>query len=114
MLFAYVGFNLFINKVGSEFEKKKLYDQVAKLENEYYGLKNEYESLKVNLVQDENLKKRCIDVELQLVRAKSAIDDVKSALESNKDISEIKDRLENAKSQVQIAKEKINQLKSSH
>lgn len=61
---------------------------------------------------DKDLMEKYINTEIKLVEAKSALDDVESALSTNKPIPEVKNRLQTAKLKLEEARNGLASLKS--
>ncbi|MDZ4170528.1 MAG: hypothetical protein U1C19_00055, partial [Methanobacteriaceae archaeon] len=81
--------------------------------SEYSSLKVQYDAVKTEIFDggSTDLKKAYIDSELELVKSKSAIDDVESALSTDKSIEEVNNRIKIAKDQIQITKQSLSDLR---
>jgi len=95
-------------------DKGSLYDEFAQLQREYQDLKIDYESTRKVIYEggDKDLMEKYINTEIKLVEAKSALDDVESALSTDKPIPEVKNRLQTAKLKLEEAKNGLASLKS--
>lgn len=112
IVFAYMGFSMISSGVTNTLDGGTAQDQLSILENNYTQLSGEYETRKKTIYAsgDMDLKEKYVNAELELVKAKSAITDFKSAIDSQKSDSEIKSRYEAAKSQMKIAKNALNEI----
>ncbi|MDI9615350.1 MULTISPECIES: hypothetical protein [unclassified Methanothermobacter] len=114
LIFAYIGVDAVSDAISGSVEKGAEYDELAKLQSDYSALKVQYDSVKKDVYQrnNDNLTKTYLNAEIELVKAKSAIDDVKSALETNKPKSEVDDRIKTARYQLQVASQALNDLRA--
>lgn len=114
LIFAYIGVDAVSDAISGSVEKGAEYDELAKLQSDYSALKVQYDSVKKEVYQrnNDNLTKTYLNAEIELVKAKSAIDDVKSALETNKPKSEVDDRIKTARYQLQVASQALNDLRA--
>ncbi len=113
LIFIYVGVDKISSTLSLNVEKSSAYDELAQLKREYSSLELGYDSVKIEINNrgDEKLKEEYIEAEMKLIEAKSAIDDVESALSTDKPISEVKNRINIAMSKLQEAKDSLNNLK---
>ncbi|MCG2829268.1 hypothetical protein [Methanothermobacter sp. K4] len=114
LIFAYIGVDAVSDAISGSVEKGAEYDELAKLQSDYSSLKVQYDSVKKEVYQrnNDNLTKTYLNAEIELVKAKSAIDDVKSALETNKPKSEVDERIKTARYQLQVASQALNDLRA--
>jgi hypothetical protein len=99
--------------ISSGVDSGSAYDELAALNSEYSSLKVQYDAVKTDIFNggSTDLKKVYIDSELELVKSKSAIDDVESALSTDKSIEEVNNRIKIAKDQIQITKQSLSDLR---
>lgn len=109
---AYIGINIISSGISSEISSGDQYDELTTLKSNYSHLESSFNSKKssVNLSSNETLEKKYIDVELELLRAKSAIDDAESALKAKKSPSEIDNRLKIAEEKIEAGRVAYNNL----
>lgn len=114
LLFAYIGFDKISQGISSGVDSGSAYDDLAALNSDYSALKIQYDSIKkdINQGSSDKLKKAYIAAELELVKTKSAIDDVDSALSTGKSDSIVNERIKIAKNQLQVAKQSLSDLRS--
>lgn len=114
IVMAYIGFERISSTISTNVDKGSLYDEFAQLQKEYQDLKIEYDSTKKTIYEtgDKDLMEKYINAEIKLVEAKSALDDVESALSTNKPIPEIKNRLQTAKVKLKEARDSLANLKA--
>ena len=103
---AYVGFSVVNESITDEISSGNQYDDLAELKSQYGDLESKFESVKstyysgtTNDVQKYN------DAKLELSRASSAIDNVKSALDADKPSNEVDSRIEFAKQKLADARQ---------
>ncbi|MDO9044646.1 MAG: hypothetical protein Q7U35_05000 [Methanobacteriaceae archaeon] len=114
LLFAYIGFDKISQGISLGVDSGSAYDDLAALNSDYSALKIQYDSVKkdINQGSSDKLKKAYISAELELVKTKSAIDDVDSALSTGKSDSVVNERIKIAKDQLQVAKQSLSDLRS--
>lgn len=114
IVMAYIGFERISSTISTNVDKGSLYDDFAQLQKEYQDLRIEYDSTKKTIYEtgDKDLMEKYINAEIKLVEAKSALDDVESALSTNKPIPEIKNRLQTAKVKLKEARDSLASLKA--
>jgi hypothetical protein len=112
-VFAYIGVQGLSSKVTSNVDSGSAYDQLAALKSEYTSLSNQFDAIKTNANKSGNKKIRndAHKVQIELVKANSAIGDVESALSSNLPADEVTNRISVATNQLQVAKNSLNTLK---
>ncbi|KZX10999.1 hypothetical protein [Methanobrevibacter filiformis] len=108
---GYVGFSWISSGISNSVSSGGQYDQLAVLNSDYQKLEGELTDKKSTINTDDKTKKnKLIAAELNLVRAKSAIDDVESALKSKKTEKEIEDRIKTAQTQLDTSGNSIKEL----
>jgi len=114
IVIGYIGVERISSSISMNVDKGSLYDEFAQLQKEYQNLKIDYDSAKNEIYKsgDKKLMEKYVNAEIKLVEAKSAIDDVKSALTTNKPISEVKNRLQVARLKLQEAKDSLSDLRA--
>ncbi|HIH61364.1 MAG TPA: hypothetical protein HA298_01575 [Methanobacteriales archaeon] len=114
IVLAYIGVERISSTISMNVDKGSLYDEFAQLQREYQDLKIDYESTRKVIYEggDKDLMEKYINTEIKLVEAKSALDDVESALSTDKPIPEVKNRLQTAKLKLEEAKNGLASLKS--
>ncbi|BDH79851.1 MAG TPA: hypothetical protein GXX31_05210 [Methanothermobacter sp.] len=114
IVLAYIGIERISSTISTNVDKGSLYDEYAQLQKEYQDLEIDYDSTKKTIYESGNkdLMEKYINAEIKLVEAKSALDDVQSALSTNKPIPEIKNRLQTAKLKLKEARDSLASLKS--
>lgn len=113
LVFAYIGVDRISSGISSGVDSGSAYDELAALNSDYSALKVQYDSIKTDINNGGNtdLKKEYINAELELVKAKSAIDDVESALSTDQPSSVVNERIKIAKEQLQTAKQSLSDLR---
>ena len=113
-VFAYIGIQGLSSKVSSNVDTGSGYDQLASLKSEYNSLDSQFNSTKyeVNSYGSNKARNDFYNAQLNLVKAKSAIDDVESALSTNQPSDEITKRIQAATNQLQAAKDSFNSVKN--
>jgi hypothetical protein len=112
-VFAYIGIQGLSSKVSSNVDTGSGYDQLASLKSEYSSLDQQFNSTKeeVNSYGTTKARNDFYAAQLNLIKAKSAIDDVESALSTNQPSDEITNRIQTATNQLQAAKDSFNTVK---
>jgi len=113
-IFIYIGIEALSSGVSSNVDTASAYDDLAVMKSDYSSLKLQFDGLKseVTAINDDDLKQKYVDTELQLIKAESAITDLESALSSNKAPEEIEERLNIAKKELQAAKTSVSNFKA--
>ena len=108
---AYVGYSIVSSNITNEISSGTQYDELAELKAEYGNLSVKFDSIKSTYyaggVDD---VKTFNDAKLELTRAKSAIENVHSALDAGKPSNDVDSRIEFAKEKLQIANDAYNSL----
>lgn len=114
LVLLYIGVDRISSTISTNVDKGSLYDEFAQLQKEYQDLKIDYESTKKVIygMGDKDLMEKYVNAEIKLVEAKSALDDVESALSTNKPIPEIKNRLQTANLKLKEARDSLASLKA--
>jgi len=109
---SYIGFNIISSGITTEVSSGSQYDELATLKSNYRDLEAKFNMTKPGIVATNNKEKQqqFIDAELELIRAKSAIDDVESALKSGKSVNEVGTRIKIAKEKLVTASQAYNKL----
>ena len=112
-VFAYIGIQGLSSKVSSNVDTGSGYDQLASLKSEYSSLDQQFNSTKeeVNSYGTNKARNDFYAAQLNLIKAKSAIDDVESALSTNQPSNEVTSRIQTATNQLQVAKNSFNTVK---
>lgn len=108
-----IGAYLFIAPIFSNPDTGTAYDDLAALNSDYSALDADVQNTKVLVLKtsNEKAKKDFVNAELDAVKAKSAIDDVDSALTTNQPIDEVNKRIYTAQQQLQKAKTSLSNVK---
>jgi hypothetical protein len=109
---AYVGFSIVSSGITNEISSGTQYDELASLKSSFSDLEMKLKDLKssgYNTGSDED-RDRYNNAELDLTRAKLAIDNVQSALDVGKPSAEVDSRIDFAKEKLKIATDTYNQL----
>ncbi|MBC7118014.1 hypothetical protein [Methanothermobacter tenebrarum] len=114
LVLLYIGVDRISSTISTNVDKGSLYDEFAQLQKEYQDLEIDYESTKKVIygMGDKDLMEKYVNAEIKLVEAKSALDDVESALSTNKPIPEIKNRLQTANLKLKEARDSLASLKA--
>ncbi|MGL4670326.1 MAG: hypothetical protein ACRCVG_07040 [Methanobacteriaceae archaeon] len=110
---AYIGISAISNGVSSGVSSAEQYDKLAILKSDYSAIEKEYNSTKSKIYAGSNsdLKKKFVNAELELIKAKNAVDNVESALKSNKPSDEVNSRIMEAENQIEVAKQALTNVK---
>ena len=111
LVVAYVSYSIVSSGITNEISSVTQYDELAELQASYDNLSVKFDSVKAtyyaggaNDVQVYN------DAKLELTRADSAIQNVKSALDAGKPSNEVDSRIEFAKEELKTANDAYNSL----
>ena len=111
LVVAYVSYSIVSSGITNEISSGTQYDELAELQASYDNLSVKFDSVKAtyyaggaNDVQVYN------DAKLELTRADSAIQNVKSALDAGKPSNEVDSRIEFAKEELKTASDAYNSL----
>lgn len=109
---AYVSFSMVSSGLTNDISSGNQYDDLAQLENDYNNLSLKFDEIKSSYYdgKDTNSIDEYNTAKLELTRAGTAIDNVKSALDSGKPSNEVDSRLDFANKQIQKAKEAYESL----
>ena len=109
---GYIGFSVLSSGITSEVSSGSQYDDLATLKSNYTDLEAKFNLSKPGIFagNDKTKQQKYINAELELMRAKLAIDDIESALKSGKSASEVDSRIKAAKKQLSVAFEAYNKL----
>lgn len=112
-VFVYIGVYSIGNTINSDVGSGTAYDQLAVLKSDYNTLEGQYSGLKTNVDASGNsdVKTAYINAQLELVKAKAAIDDVDSALASGKSKEEVQKRINAAQNQLNVAKTSLSNVR---
>lgn len=110
---GYIGISILSSEITAGISSGPYYDKLAVLKSDHANLESEFNVTKQNIIKKSNKsgEDTYINAELQLIRAKSAIDDVESAVKSGQPSDEIDARISIAKEKLKIASNEINKLK---
>ena len=109
---GYIGISILSAEITTSVTLDPYYDKLAVLKSEYNNLESKFNKTKPNNFQANNTdEEKYINAQLQLLRAKSAVDDVESAIKSRQNTEEIDARINLAKQKLKIATDEINKLK---
>ena len=113
VLFAYIGINAITSTISSDVGSGSDYDQLAVLKSEYNTLEGQFNNLKTDVDNSGNsdIKTAYVNAELELVKAKSDIAAVDSALASDKSKDEIQSRINTAQVQLDKAKTSFSSVR---
>ena len=108
---AYVGYSIVSSGITNEISSGTQYDELAELQSEYTNLSLKFDSIKATYYAGgaDNVK-FYNDAKLELTRADSAIQNVKSALDAGKPSNEVDSRIDFAKEELKTAKKAYNTL----
>ena len=108
---AYVGYSIVSSGITNEISSGTQYDELAELQSEYTNLSVKFDSVKATYYAGgaDNVK-FYNDAKLELTRADSAIQNVKSALDAGKPSNEVDSRIDFAKEELKTAKKAYNTL----
>ena len=112
---GYIGISILSSEINSSLSSGPYYDKLAVLRSDYANLESEFNITKENIIKKSNgtRDEEFINAELQIIRARSAIDDVESAIKSSQSSEEIDTRIDTAKQKLKIATNEVNNLKQS-
>lgn len=112
IIVAYVGFNIVSSGITNEISSGSQYDELAELKTSYSSLElkfDDYHQTVLNTDSEDNVNK-FNNARLELTRAKTAVDNVQSALDSGKSSSEVDNRIDFAREKLTIAEDAYNSL----
>lgn len=110
---AYIGISAISDGVSSGVSSAEQYDKLAVLKSDYSAIEGEYNSTwsKIYEGSSPELKKIYIDAKLELIKAKTAVNNVESALKANKPSEKIGSRITEAENQIKVAKDALTSVK---
>ncbi|WP_405294955.1 hypothetical protein [Methanobrevibacter sp.] len=108
---AYVGYSIVSSGITNEISSGTQYDELAELQSEYTNLSLKFDSVKATYYAGgPDDVKVYNDAKLELTRADSAIQNVKSALDASKPSNEVDSRIDFAKDKLKTAKKAYDSL----
>ncbi len=113
ILFAYIGISALSSSISSDVGSGTAYDQLAVLKSDYNTLEGQFNSLKTDVDNSgkSDIKTAYANAKLELVKAKSAISDVDSAISSGKSKDEVQKRINAAQVQLDKAKTSLSNVR---
>jgi hypothetical protein len=113
VLFAYIGITAITSTISADVGSGTDYDQLAVLKSEYNTLEGQFNNLKTDVDNSGNsdIKTAYVNAELELVKAKSDIAAVDSALASDKSKDEVQSRINAAQVQLDKAKTSFSSVR---
>ena len=109
---GYIGISILSSEITSTISLDPYYDKLAVLKSDFSNLESEFNVTKQKIMKNPNDDEdKYINAQLQLIRAKSAIDDVESAIKSGKSTEEIDARINIARQKLKIASDELNKIK---
>ncbi|WP_407431820.1 hypothetical protein [Methanobrevibacter sp.] len=108
---AYVSFSVVNESITDKISSGNQYDDLADLKSQYGDLESKFDSVKSTYYSGSQDKiQKYNDARLELSRAKSAIDNVQSALDANKPSNEVDSRITFAKQKLSDARMAFDNL----
>ncbi len=113
VVIAGLGVYIFIAPIFSNPDTGTAYDELAALKSDYSALDQQVQDIKPQVYGSGNkqIKKDYVAAELDALKAKSAIDDVESALTTDQPIDEVNNRIYIAQNQMQKAKTSLSKVR---
>ena len=108
---AYVGYSIISSDITNDISSGTQYDELAELKAEYDNLSVKFDTVKSTYYAggpDE--VKKYNDAKIELSRAKSAIENVQSALDAGKPSNDVDSRISFAKEKLEAANNAYNNL----
>ena len=108
---AYVGYSIISSDITNDISSGTQYDELAELKAEYDNLSVKFDTVKSTYYAggpDE--VKKYNDAKIELSRAKSAIENVQSALDAGKPSNDVDSRISFAKEKLEVANNAYNTL----
>ncbi|GAB6055881.1 hypothetical protein HYG87_08215 [Methanobacterium alkalithermotolerans] len=114
LIFAYIGVDLISSSISSSVDSGSAYDQLAVLKTDLSTLEVNYDSAKTEAYRTGNndIQKQYVTAELELVKARSAVGDVESALSANLPAEEVQNRIGIANTQLRAAEQALADLRA--
>ena len=108
---AYVGYSIVSSDITNGISSGTQYDELAELKAEYDDLSIKFDSVKSTYYAgDVDDVKKYNDAKIELTRAKTAIENVQSALDADKPSNDVDSRIAFAKEKLEVANNAYNSL----
>ena len=109
---GYIGFSMVSSGLTNDISSGNQYDDLALLESQFNNLSLKFDDIKSKYYSDKDAASmdQYNTAKLELTRTQTAIDNVKSALDSGKPSNEVDSRLDFAQKQLQKATEAYESL----
>ena len=108
---AYVGYSIVSSDITNGISSGTQYDELAELKAEYDDLAVKFDSIKSTYYAgDVDDVKKYNDAKIELTRAKTAIENVQSALDADKPSNDVDSRIAFAKEKLEVANNAYNSL----
>ena len=108
---AYVGYSIVSSDITNGISSGTQYDELAELKAEYDDLSIKFDSVKSTYYAgDVDDVKKYNDAKIELTRAKTAIENVQSALDAGKPSNDVDSRIAFAKEKLEVANNAYNSL----
>ncbi len=108
---AYVGYSIVSSDITNGISSGTQYDELAELKAEYDDLAVKFDSVKSTYYAgDVDDVKKYNDAKIELTRAKTAIENVQSALDAGKPSNDVDSRIVFAKEKLEVANNAYNSL----
>ena len=108
---AYVGYSIVSSDITKGISSGTQYDELAELKAEYDDLAVKFDSIKSTYYAgDVDDVKKYNDAKIELTRAKTAIENVQSALDADKPSNDVDSRIAFAKEKLEVANNAYNSL----
>ena len=109
---GYIGFSMVSSGLTNDISSGNQYDDLALLESQFNNLSLKFDDIKSKYYSDKDAASmdQYNTAKLELTRTQTAIDNVKSALDSGKPSNEVGSRLDFAQKQLQKATEAYESL----
>ena len=109
---GYIGFSMVSSGLTNDISSGNQYDDLALLESQFNNLSLKFDDIKSKYYSDKDTASmdQYNTAKLELTRTQTAIDNVKSALDSGKPSNEVDSRLDFAQKQLQKATEAYESL----
>jgi len=112
IIVAYIGFSVISSGITNEISSGTQYDQLAELKSSYTSLDAQFNSIKDSVYNSgsEGDINNFNNARLELSRAKTAIENAQSALDSGKSSAEVDKRIDFANEKLKVATDAFNAL----
>ena len=108
---AYVGYSMVSSDITNGISSGTQYDELAELKAQYDDLAVKFDSVKSTYYAgDVDDVKKYNDAKIELTRAKTAIENVQSALDAGKPSNDVDSRIVFAKEKLEVANNAYNSL----